>query len=79
MNFYKMKLGDTVHITKFDYKTGTIKFETRRITQVIKTIKFKPASTTLTYKLDDGLEYKETDLKFDKELSRDNRLKDLLI
>jgi len=78
MNFYKMKLGDTVHITKFDYKTGTIKFETRRITQVIKTIKFKPASTTLTYKLDDGLEYKETDLKFDKELSRDNRLKDLL-
>lgn len=79
MNFYKMKLGDTVHITKFDYKTGTIKFETRRITQVIKTIKFKPASTTLTYKLDDGLEYKEIDLKFDKELSRDNRLKDLLI
>jgi len=79
MNFYKMKLGDTVHVTKFDYKTGTIKFETRRIKQVIKTIIFKPASTTLTYKLDDGLEYKPSELRFDKVLSRDNRLKDLLI
>ena len=74
-----MKLGDTVHITKFDSKKGTIIFETGRIIQIIKTIIFKPESTTLTYKLDDGLEYKESELIFDKVLSRDNRLKDLLI
>lgn len=32
-----------------------------------------------TYKLDDGNEYKKEQIEFDKELSRDNRLDDLLV
>jgi hypothetical protein len=73
-----MKLGDTVHITKFDYKKGIVIFKTGRIVKITKTIIFKTDSTTITYKLDDGLEYKESELRFDKVLSRDNRLKDIL-
>jgi hypothetical protein len=73
-----MKLGDTVHITKFDSKKGTVIFKTGRIVQITKTTIFKTDSTSITYKLDDGLEYKESELRFDKVLSRDNRLKDIL-
>lgn len=64
-----MKLEDTVHIIK----TG----KTHRIKQITKTIIFNPPSTTFKYLLDDGNEYDETLLKFDKQLSRDNKLKDI--
>jgi len=68
-----MKLGDTVHIIAFGIKIGTA-----RIEQIITTYKFNPPFRDVTYKLDDGLEYKKDQIKFDKELSRDNRLNDLL-
>jgi len=65
-----MKILDTVLIKE------TKKFA--RIKQIITAYKFNPASVETTYKLDDGNEYKENQIEFDKELSRDNRLKDLL-
>jgi len=76
----KLKLGDTVHILNFTHKrlprlkTGEI----CRIKQITKTIIFNPPSTKIKYLLDDGKEYIDEELEFDKELSRDNRLKDLL-
>jgi hypothetical protein len=76
----KLKLGDTVHILRFTHKrlprlkTGEI----CRIKQITKTIIFNPPSTKIKYLLDDGKEYIDEELEFDKELSRDNRLKDLL-
>ena len=81
----KLKLGDTVHILKteknyyskwksFKVKTGEI----CRVKQTTKTIIFNPPSTTIKYLLDNGKEYDGEELEFDKELSRDNRLKDLL-
>jgi hypothetical protein len=76
----KLKLGDTVHILKFTHKrlpkikTGEI----CRVKQITKTYKFNPPSNTIKYLLDNGKEYDIEDLEFDKELSRDNRLKDLL-
>jgi hypothetical protein len=65
-----MKILDTVLIKE------TKKFA--RIKQIITTYKFNPTSVETTYKLDDGNEYKKNQIEFDKELSRDNRLKDLL-
>lgn len=65
-----MKILDTVLIKE------TKKFA--RIKQIITTYKFNPASVETTYKLDDGNEYKKNQIEFDKVLSRDNRLKDLL-
>ena len=76
----KLTLGDTVHILRFTHKrlprlkTGEI----CRIKQITKTIIFNPPSTKIKYLLDDGKEYIDEELEFDKELSRDNRLKDLL-
>lgn len=76
----KLKLGDTVHILRFTHKrlprlkTGEI----CRVKQITKTIIFDPPSTKIKYLLDDGKEYIGEELEFDKELSRDNRLKDLL-
>lgn len=49
-----------------------------RVKQITKTIIFDPPSTKIKYLLDDGKEYIGEELEFDKELSRDNRLKDLL-
>lgn len=75
-----LKLGDTVHILKFTHKrlprikTGEI----CRVKQITKTYKFNPPSITMKYLLDNGKEYDIEDLEFNKELSRDNRLKDLL-
>lgn len=75
-----IKLGDTVHILRFTHKrlprlkTGEI----CRVKQITKTIIFDPPSTKIKYLLDDGKEYIGEELEFDKELSRDNRLKDLL-
>jgi hypothetical protein len=76
----KLKLGDTVHILNFTHKrlprlkTGEI----CRVKQITKTYKFNPPSTTIKYLLDNGKEYDVEEIEFDKELSRDNRLKDLL-
>lgn len=76
----KLKLGDTVHILRLvhkrlpRFKTGEI----CRIKQITKTIIFNPPSTKIKYLLDNGKEYDSEELEFDKELSRDNRLKDLL-
>ena len=47
--------------------------------QITKTIIFNPPSTNIKYLLDNGKEYDGVELEFDKELSRDNRLKDLNI
>lgn len=66
-----MKILDTVLIKE------TKKFA--RIKQIITTYKFNPPFREVTYKLDDGNEYKKEQIEFDKELSRDNRLNDLLI
>lgn len=66
-----MKILDTVLIKE------TNKFA--RIKQIITTYKFNPPFREVTYKLDDGNEYKKEQIEFDKELSRDNRLNDLLV
>lgn len=66
-----MKILDTVLIKE------TKKFA--RIKQIITTYKFNPPLCEVTYKLDDGNEYKKEQIEFDKELSRDNRLNDLLV
>lgn len=66
-----MKILDTVTIKKTNEKF--------RIEQVIKTYRFKPTTTiTYSYILSDGKEYNKNELEFDKVLSRENRLKDLL-
>lgn len=75
-----MKLGDTVHILRFTHKrlprlkTGEI----CRVEKITKTIIFDPPSTKIKYLLDNGKEYDGEELEFDKELSRDKILKDLL-
>lgn len=75
-----IKLGDTVHILGFTHKrierhrTGEIS----RVKQITKIYKFNPPSNTIVYLLENGKEYDLKDLQFDKELSRDNRLNDLL-
>lgn len=77
-----IKLGDTVHVVdtmltpRPPAKRKIIK--TGRVIQITKTIIFNPPSTKILYKLDDNIEYKKEQLVFDKELSRDNRLKDIL-
>lgn len=74
-----IKLGDTVHILFTHKRLPRLKTgEICRVKQITKTIIFDPPSTKIKYLLDDGKEYIGEELEFDKELSRDNRLKDLL-
>lgn len=86
-----IKLGDTVHILGFTHKSriflgggriGRIERhrtgEISRVKQITKIYKFNPPSNTIVYLLENGKEYDLKDLQFDKELSRDNRLNDLL-
>ena len=83
-----IKLGDTVHILGFTHKSGIFlgggrlerhrTGEISRVKQITKIYKFNPPSNTIVYLLENGKEYDLKDLQFDKELSRDNRLNDLL-